>query len=45
MDVHMPFALLIGLGVALVGCSALIAMGSGRQAMSSDVVRAVKEDW
>lgn len=45
MDLHVPFALLIGLAVALVGSSALIAMGSGRQAMSSDVVRAVKEDW
>ena len=45
MDIHVPFALLIGLGAALVGSSAVIAMSSGRQAMSSDVVRAVKEDW
>ncbi len=45
MDIHVPFALLIGLAAALVGSSAIIAMSSGRQAMSADVVRAVKEDW
>ncbi len=45
MDLAVPFELLSGLSVALVGAAALIAMLSGRQAMSADVVRAVKEDW
>lgn len=45
MDISLPGWLLAGLSAALIGCSAMIAMLSGRQAMSTDAVRAVKEDW
>ena len=45
MDLHAPVSLLTSLALALVACSALIALLSGRQAMGVDVVRAVKEDW
>jgi putative ABC transport system permease protein len=45
MDVAVPSTLLAVLSVVLVAASALIAVSSGRQAMSGDVVRAVKEDW
>lgn len=45
MDLSLPGALLASLSMALIACSALIAMLSGRQAMSTDAVRAVKEDW
>lgn len=45
MDLSIPAGLLSGLSVALIAAAALIAMFSGRQAMSTDVVRAVKEDW
>jgi putative ABC transport system permease protein len=45
MDLSLPSSLLAGLSVALIASSALIAMFSGRQAMSTDAVRAVKEDW
>lgn len=45
MDLFVPTGLLATLSVALVACSALIAIFSGRQATSGDAVRAVKEDW
>lgn len=45
MDLSAPVGLLSGLSVALIAASALIAVVSGRQAMSVDVVRAVREDW
>lgn len=45
MDLHAPGLLLVLLAIALVACAALIAVMSGRRAMSTDVVRAVKEDW
>jgi putative ABC transport system permease protein len=45
MDLHVPYSLLFLLSLALIACSALIAVFSGRRAMSTDVVRAVKEDW
>ena len=45
MDLSLPGALLASLSAALIASSALIAMLSGRQAMSADAVRAVKEDW
>lgn len=45
MDLHAPAALLLVLSLVLIACSALIAVWSGRRAMTSDVVRAVKEDW
>jgi putative ABC transport system permease protein len=45
MDVHVPWrdlALLVGTVLALATLTAVV---SGRQAMSGDVVRAVREDW
>lgn len=45
MDLFVPAGLLAALSVALIVLSALVAVLSGRQAMSGDVVRAVKEDW
>jgi putative ABC transport system permease protein len=45
MDLSAPVGVLAGLSFLLVAAAALIAVVSGRQAMSADVVRAVKEDW
>jgi putative ABC transport system permease protein len=45
MDLHAPYGLLLALSFALIASAALIAVLSGRRAMSTDVVRAVKEDW
>jgi putative ABC transport system permease protein len=45
MDVHAPFALLAILSSLLIAAAGAIAVWSGRQAMGTDAVRAVKEDW
>jgi putative ABC transport system permease protein len=45
MDVHVPWGLLGVLSLTLVASAAAVAVLSGRQAMTGDVVRAVKEDW
>ncbi len=45
MDLSAPLGLLSALSVALVASAALIAVLAGKQAMSGDVVGAVKEDW
>ncbi len=45
MDLYAPGALLALLSLVLIVSAALIAVWSGRHAMTSDVVRAVKEDW
>jgi len=45
MDVVMPWPQLAIFALVVVGLATLTAMASGRQAMSADVVRAVKEDW
>lgn len=45
MDLAAPGWLLSSLSVTLIAAAALIAVISGRQAMSADVVKAVKEDW
>jgi putative ABC transport system permease protein len=45
MDVFIPWTALALLSIMLAGMSALIAVISGRRAMSGDVVAAVKEDW
>lgn len=45
MDLAAPGALLTSLSAVLVAAAAGIAVVSGRQAMSTDVVKAVKEDW
>lgn len=45
MDVHVPQTMLLTLCVALVAAAAGSAVWSGRYAMSTDVIAAVKEDW
>ncbi len=45
MELHMPWGLLALLALALLLLATLTAAVSGRQAMGSEVVRAVKEDW
>jgi hypothetical protein len=45
MDLAAPAVLLTSLSAVLVAAAAGIAVISGRQAMSTDVVKAVKEDW
>jgi putative ABC transport system permease protein len=45
MDLAAPGWLLTSLSALLLAAAAGIAVISGRQAMSSDVVKAVKEDW
>lgn len=45
MDLHMPWMLLIGLAVLLIGAAVTTAAWSGRQAMGRDVINAVREDW
>ena len=45
MDLSAPFTLLAALSATLIASAALIAVLAGRQAMSGDVVGAVKEDW
>jgi putative ABC transport system permease protein len=45
MDIHAPFELLAILSSVLIVAAGSIALWSGRQAMSADAVRAVKEDW
>jgi putative ABC transport system permease protein len=45
MDVHVPWSELALLAIAIVVLATLTAVVSGRQAMSRDVVGAVREDW
>lgn len=45
MDLAAPGLLLTSLSAVLIAAAAGIAVVSGRQAMSADVVKAVKEDW
>ena len=45
MDVFVPYSSLALLSMLVAGSSAVIAIVSGRSAMSGDVVAAVKEDW
>jgi putative ABC transport system permease protein len=45
MDLSAPGWLLASLSALLIAAAAGIAVVSGRQAMSTDVVKAVKEDW
>jgi putative ABC transport system permease protein len=45
MDLAAPGTLLATLSALLVAAAAGIAVVSGRQAMSTEVVKAVKEDW
>jgi len=45
MAVSVPWATLAAAALFVLGLSPLIALSSGRRAMSADVVRAVKDDW
>jgi putative ABC transport system permease protein len=45
MELHMPWEIVGSLALALLLLAALTATLSGRSAMGSDVVRAVREDW
>ncbi len=45
MDLSLPWHALAAFAVVLLALSTLTALASGRQAMSEDAVRAVKEDW
>ena len=45
MDLHIPWQLLAEFVVAMLVLATITAVASGRQAMGSDVVLAVKEDW
>jgi len=45
MDLSLPWPALAAFAFVLVGLSTVTALASGRQAMSEDAVRAVKEDW
>ena len=45
MELHMPWLPLAGLALLIVAAAVATAIWSGRAAMDSDVVRAVREDW
>jgi putative ABC transport system permease protein len=45
MSLHMPWESLVVLSIALLGASVATTLVSGRQAMSRDVIQAVKDDW
>ena len=45
MDLHVPWLPLIAFTAVMLVLACVTAAASGRQAMSGDVVRAVKEDW
>jgi putative ABC transport system permease protein len=45
MELHMPWRLLAEFVAAVLAMATLTAIASGRQAMSAEAIRAVKEDW
>ena len=45
MQLHLPWQWLITMALAMLIAAALTALLAGRQAVSGNVVRAVKEDW
>jgi putative ABC transport system permease protein len=45
MQLHMPWATLATVAAALLASAAATALVAGRQAVSGDAVRAVREDW
>jgi putative ABC transport system permease protein len=45
MELHMPWRLLVEFVAVMLTLATLTAIASGRQAMSAEAVRAVKEDW
>ena len=45
MELHLPWQLLAEFVAAMLVLATFTAIASGRQAMSGEAVRAVKEDW
>ena len=45
MTTRIPWGLIFGVAIALIGTAAATAMIAGHQAVSRDAVRAVSEDW
>jgi hypothetical protein len=45
MELSLPWQSLFAFGAVLLALSTVTALASGRQAMGTDVVRAVKDDW
>ncbi|WP_370663944.1 FtsX-like permease family protein [Massilia forsythiae] len=45
MQLHLPWALLLGVAAVLLAASVVTALVSGRYALSGGPVRAVREDW
>ena len=45
MEIHMPWMSLTALTAVLLAAAVATTVASARQAMSGDVVRAVREDW
>ena len=45
MQLHLPWAWLITMALAMLMAASLTALLAGRQAVSGNVIRAVKEDW
>jgi putative ABC transport system permease protein len=45
MDTHIPWPLIIGIALAMLLASAGTALLSGRGALSTSAIRAVREDW
>lgn len=45
MELHMPWVLLVSVAAVLMVASTLTALASGRQALSTAPLRAVREDW
>ena len=45
MQLHMPWPTLATVAAALLASAAATALVAGRQAVSGDAVRAVREDW
>ena len=45
MELHVPWAVLGALGAGVVVLATATAVAGGRQAMSGEVIRAVREDW
>jgi putative ABC transport system permease protein len=45
MELHPPYALLLGLALTLVVLAVVTAVVSGKEAMGMSPVRAVRDDW
>lgn len=45
MELHVPWTTLAAFGAAMLVSAAVTALASGRSALSTNVVRAVREDW